>query len=169
MGQAGIFAPDSRLELIEGEIFEMAPIGSRHAGIVTRLNRWFVERAAGRAVVWSQNPVIASPRSVPQPDLLLLCPRPDDYMRAHPVPADVLLLVEVADSTLAFDLRTKVPLYARSGIAEAWVVDVEGRVVHVFRQPQDGRYASQFTAAIGEQLECGAVPAVRVEIEKLFA
>ena len=135
MGEAGVFAPDARLELIEGEIIDMAPIGPPHAGIVARLNRWFVERAQGRAVVFPQNPIVASQLSVPQPDLLLLHPRADDYTRAHPRPADVFLAVEVADSTLRFDMRTKMPLYARCGFPEAWVVDVAARVVHVHREP----------------------------------
>src|SRR6266487_355884 len=125
MGDAGVFAPDARLELIEGEIVEMAPIGSRHAGAVKALNRLFSRLVGDQAVVSVQDPVIIGDRSVPQPDLALLKPRADSYSGAHPTAADVLLMVEVADTTLPFDMDTKVPLYARSGIAEVWVVDLQ--------------------------------------------
>jgi Uma2 family endonuclease len=169
MGEAGVFAPDARLELIEGEIIDMAPIGTWHAGMVARLNRWFVERSRGKAVVSPQNPVIASKRSVPQPDILLLRARADDYMKAHPTPADVLLVVEVADSTLPFDLRTKVPLYARSGVPEAWVVDVNGRAVHVYRDASEGAYRTSVVAANADRIECAALPEVWIRVKELFA
>ena len=169
MGEAGVFAPDARLELIEGEIIDMAPIDPPHAGIVLRLNRWFVERSRGKAVVSPQNPVIASKSSVPQPDILLLRARPDDYMTAHPTPADVLLVVEVADSTLSFDLRKKVPLYARSGMAEVWVVDVNARTVHVHRDAAQGEYRISYAAAKHDRIECAAFPDVWITVGELFA
>lgn len=169
MGEAGIFAPEARLELIEGEIIDMAPIGTWHAGIVARLTRWFVERARGKAVVSPQNPVIASKRSVPQPDILLLRARPDDYMKAHPTPADVLLIVEVADSTLSFDLRTKVPLYARCGVPEVWVVDVNGRAVHVYRDAGEGGYRTSHAAGNEDRIACAALPEVWITVRELFA
>jgi Uma2 family endonuclease len=147
MGEAGVFAPEARLELIEGEIVEMAPIGSPHAGAVKALNRLFVQRAGDRAVVSVQDPVILSDRSVPQPDLALLKPRADGYSDSHPRAAEVLLAVEVADTTLAFDLGTKVPLYARCGIPELWVVDVNERVIRVYRDPSVSGYRTSFTAA----------------------
>lgn len=168
MGEAGIFAPDARLELIEGEIIDMAPIGTWHAGIVARLNRWFVERARGKAVVGPQNPLIASTRSVPQPDIQLLRARADDYMKAHPRPADVLLVVEVADSTLPFDLRTKAPLYARSGVPELWVVDVDARTVHVHRDAGEGGFRAVQVAKAG-RIECAGLPDVWIAVEELFA
>ncbi len=119
MGEAGVFAPDARLELTEGEIVEMAPIGSPHAGTVNILLRLFSRGASDLALVSVQNPLIVGDRSVPQPDLALLKPRADSYTRSHPTAADVLLVVEVADSTLSFDIGTKIPLYAGCGIAEA--------------------------------------------------
>jgi Uma2 family endonuclease len=122
MGEAGVFAPDARLELIEGEIVEMAPIGSPHAGCVNKLNRLFVLRTVDRAVVSVQHPVIISDRSVPQSDLAVLRARADDYSGSHPRVPDVLLVVEVSDSTLAFDLRIKVPsLVAEAGQSVACV------------------------------------------------
>ena len=168
MGEAGVFAPEARLELIEGEILEMAPIGPPHAGLVARLNRLFVQRAGASAVVWGQSPVVISDRSVPQPDLAALKPRTDDYMGAHPRASDVLLAVEVADSTLSFDSRIKAPLYARCGIAELWIVDVNGKTLHVFRGPTKGGYKSIAAANVGERVACVALPRLAIEVGELF-
>ncbi len=168
MGEGGVFAPEARLELIEGEIVEMAPIGSPHAGMVNTLV-WLFSRAAGdQAVVAAQNPLIVGERSVPQPDMVLLRPRADRYSRSHPTTADVLLLVEVADTTLPFDLGTKIPLYARCGIAEAWVIDVRERVVRVFRDPSASGYRTSFTVQGDESVTALALPAIAVSVAALF-
>ena len=169
MGEAGVFAPEARLELIEGEILEMAPIGSPHAGYVRRLERLFFKSAADRASVSGQSPVVISQRSVPQPDLALLKPRPDDYIGSHPASSDVFLVAEVADTTLNFDLRVKVPLYARCGIVEAWVIDVNDRVVHVFREPGERGYRASFVANAGQAIECVALPGVVIDVGQIFA
>lgn len=118
--------------------------------------------------MWGQNPVIVSDRSVPQPDLALLRRRVDFYSASHPRPADVFLVIEVADTTLRFDLRTKVPLYARCGIPEAWVVDVNGRAIHVFRQPSAAGYGESLIAKPGESAACVAVPAAQLQVRELF-
>ena len=142
MGEAGILHEDSRVELIEGEIIEMAPIGSRHAATVARIHAFFAARLSDRATVWGQNPLIL-PRheSEPQPDVVLLAPRADFYASALPEPPDVRLLIEVADSSLLYDRRTKFPLYARAGVAEAWLVDVDARQVEIHRAPGARGYA----------------------------
>ena len=168
MGEAGVFAPEARLELIEGEIVEMAPIGSPHLARVNILTRLFVERAGRRAIVSVQNPLVIGDRSVPQPDLALLEPREDEYVRALPTASEVLLVVEVADSTLPFDLRTKMPLYARCGVPEAWVVDVNERVISVFREPGAEGYRTSLTVAPGQKIACMALPDVFIELAELF-
>jgi len=168
MGDAGVFAPDARLELIEGEIVEMAPIGSRHAGAVKILNRLFSRLVGDRAIVSVQDPLIVGDRSVPQPDLALLKPRADSYSGAHPTPSDVLLVVEVADTTLTFDIGTKVPLYARHGIPEIWVVDLQERALRVFRDPSANGYRKSFTAAGEESVAAAALPEVVVALSELF-
>lgn len=157
MAQADVFRPDDRLELLEGEILQMTPIGSAHAACVARLTHIF-SRLADRAVLFVQNPVRLSERSLPQPDLALLRPREDFYAAAHPGPSDVLLLVEVADTTLAYDRDVKVPLYAQAGIAEVWVVDLEGRVVWVYREPGAGGYGWVRRFGPGERLDLAAFP-----------
>jgi Uma2 family endonuclease len=168
MGEARILAPDARVELIEGEIFDMAPIGSLHAGTVTRLGR-MLERAVGdTALVYIQNPVALSNYSAPQPDLALLRPREDFYTASHPRPADVLLMIEVADTTLRDDREVKAPLYAAHGVPEYWIVDLEGKGVHVFREPQSGQYRQTFTAVGSEALVPVGLPHVRIDVSKVF-
>jgi Uma2 family endonuclease len=168
MGEAGVFAPEARLELIEGEIIEMAPIASPHAGCVNKLTRLFIQRARDAAVVAVQNPVIISNLSVPQPDLAVLRARADDYAGSHPETADVYLVVEVADTTLKFDLGRKAAIYARCGIAELWVVDVNSRAIHVFRNPGENGYGETFSARPGERVACAALAAIEVEVAELF-
>jgi Uma2 family endonuclease len=140
MAEVGLLAPDARVELIEGEIVDMAPIGSGHSGSVSLLTQRFVRAVGERAVVMVQGPIRLGPRSEPQPDLAILQPRADFYRRGHPAAADVLLLIEVSDTTLKYDLETKVPLYARHGIPAVWVLDREHRRLRRFRTPSDGRY-----------------------------
>ena len=168
MGEAAVFAPEARLELIEGEIVEMAPIGSAHAGAVKVLNRLFVRLAGDLAIVSVQDPLMIGEQSVPQPDLALLKPRADSYSNSHPGAADVLLVVEVADSTLRFDIETKIPLYARFGIAESWVVDLQGRAVRVFRDPGANGYRTSSVVSSVESVSALALPSVVVAASALF-
>ena len=141
MAEVGILDEDSRVELIRGQIVDMAPVGAPHLGMVNRLTRLLVTQLAGRAVVSVQNPVRLDGGSEPEPDLAVLKPRADDYETATPRPSDVLLLIEVSDATLRDDRNIKIPLYAESGIAECWLVDIAGRSVETYCQPQGGRYA----------------------------
>jgi Uma2 family endonuclease len=140
MGEVGLFSPSERVELIEGEIVDMAPIGCEHAGTVNYLTGLLGAALAGRAIVATQNPVVLGLHSEPQPDIALLCPRADFYRGSHPRPEDVLLVVEVADTTLRYDREIKVPLYARHGIPEVWIVDLQGRALNVFREPATEGY-----------------------------
>lgn len=142
MGQAGVFAHDVRLELMEGEIVEMAPIGSAHAAVVRTLAE-LLRPEEGKFILSVQDPLILAERSAPQPDLMLLKWREDRYYTAHPRVEDVLLLVEVADTTRDFDLTVKVPLYAQSGVPEVWVVDIVQHDMHVFREPAPRGYVSR--------------------------
>lgn len=146
MGKTGFLHPESRLELIEGELFEMAPIGSFHAGTVSILTRLLMQAVANSAIVNIQSPVVLSDCSEPQPDILLLRPRADYYLHKNPHAQDVLLLVEVSDSTVQFDRKTKVPLYARHGIPEVWlVVGPKRRHIEIYRdlQPERGSYQTR--------------------------
>lgn len=151
MVDAGVFAADRRLELIDGEILDMSPIGSPHQACVDRLNRLFAPLAvAGDVVVRVQGSVRVSDLSQPQPDVALLRPRDDFYASRHPGPDAVLLVVEVADTSLRFDREVKLPMYAKAGVAEAWVVDLNGSVVHVATGASARGYESVVRAAAAD-------------------
>lgn len=143
MVEAGILHEDSRVELIEGEIIDMTPIGSRHAAAVKRLAR-LCDRAVGeQAIVSVQDPVQLGRHCEPQPDIALLRPREDFYASAHPGPRDILLIIEVADVSLRYDREIKIPLYGRYGVVETWLVDLENNRLTQFREPQVSGYGSE--------------------------
>jgi hypothetical protein len=157
MGEDGILGDSygcgsRRTELINGEIIEISPIGRLHAGCVNRLNNIFATRLSGLAVVAIQNPVPLNNNSEPQPDLAILRYRQDFYSLAHPTPADVLLIIEVSDTTLKFDREVKVPLYASEGIIEVWIVNLQDRVLERYWQLEQGEYQNIQTYGMGESL-----------------
>ena len=158
MADAGLFHEDSRVELIQGQIIDMSPIGSPHFGMVNRLNRLLVPLVGVRGLVSVQNPVRLDPGSEPQPDIAILKPRADDYETGAPGPDDVLLLIEVADTSLDFDRNVKVPLYAQSGIVEYWIVNLPERIVEVHREPAGARYVQVRRAGPGETLDILLLP-----------
>jgi Uma2 family endonuclease len=164
MGEAGIFRQDARLELIEGEIFEMSPIGRLHAACVDALALLLTELARRRFIIRVQNPVLLDDFSEPQPDITLLRWRDDFYRGALPKPADVLLVVEVADTTVVTDRKVKLPLYARTGIAEAWLVNIpEGRV-EVYSNPAGDTYQRAEVFGQGEEARSHTVEGLAVSV-----
>lgn len=168
MGVAGVFRPDERLELLEGVIVCMSPIGARHQRWVDWLARWFHLRVGDVAIVRTQGSFRMNDGSEPQPDLLLLRYRDDFYGAAPPGPKDVLLLIEVSDTTLRFDHDTKLPLYAAAGIVEVWIADVERERVLVYRAPQDGKYTQQTIVRRGGTLTPAAFPDLILPLNDLL-
>jgi len=168
MAEAGILTEDDRVELLEGEITAMSPLGSRHAASVNRLANLLFEAVHGSALVAVQNPIRLSPRSEPQPDLTLLKPRADFYASAHPGPEDVLLLIEVAESSASHDRDTKFPIYARAGISECWLADLDARHVEIHRQPAPDGYRDVQRLAPGQALTCLALPGLRIRVEDVL-
>ena len=168
MGEAGIFTEDDRVELIDGEVREMTPVGPPHAGLVNHLTEVMVTRLAGRANVIVQNPIRLDRHTEPQPDLSVARRRKGFYADRHPEPGDVLLVVEVADSSLRYDRAEKVPRYAKAGIPEAWLVDVEAGTVTAYTEPGPEGYARQQTRRRGEQLVASGVPDLRLSVDDLF-
>jgi len=168
MGKAGIFHPDCRVELINGEIFEMSPIDPWHAGIVNWLAHQFITGLRGRAIVPVQNPTTVDRRSEPQPDLMLVARREDFYRTAHPTPEDALLVVEVANTSLGHDRRRKLPLYARTGVPEVWIVNRRADAVDVFREPSSDGYRDRFRRGRGEHVAPSAFPDLRLSVDELL-
>jgi Uma2 family endonuclease len=158
MAESGILTENDRVELIEGEIVTMSPIGPRHALCVAELTRRFTIALAARTVVWPQNPVRLPRDTEPQPDVVLLQPPPDRYRRRAPQPSDVMLLVEVADTSARYDRGVKLPLYARAGIPEVWIVDFTADVVEVHREPRATGYASSLRVGRGGSVAPAAFP-----------
>lgn len=173
MGEEGIIAPDARVELIEGEVVDMAPIGSRHMSVVNRLTMHLTRRLFALdeddppAIVSVQNALRLPPASMPQPDVALLRPRGDVYAQRLPEPEDVLLLIEVADATLLFDRTVKVPLYARAGVAEVWLLDLPGRQLLRYREPAPEGYRRSETLTPGNDLAPDALPLEPIPVADL--
>jgi Uma2 family endonuclease len=168
LAEVGILDESSRVELIEGELIDMAPIGSNHAGVVNGLARALFAACGDRAVVAVQNPVRLDEFNEPQPDFAVLRPRADLYRARHPAPADVLLLIEVANSSLRFDRNVKLPLYARAGIPELWIVDLGRRVVESFRGPSQGAYGPERTYREGERVTLASAPHIEIALTGVF-
>ena len=168
MAEVGILDPEARVELIDGEIIDMAPPGSPHAATVDYLTEVLMRAVAGTANVRVQNPVRLSKYSEPQPDLALVRRRDDFYRERHPQPDDVLLIIEVAATSLRFDRRKKVPLYERHGIPEVWLVDVGGRRFVRYRAPQKGLYTLVDEPDIQTPLEIAALSGLVVDLHRLF-
>jgi Uma2 family endonuclease len=167
MIQAGIFAEDDRLELIDGEILTMSPIGSRHAACVRRLQRLFTQQLADQVFIDVQNPLLLDDHSEPQPDVVLLKDRPDLYATEHPRPEDVFLVVEVADTSLAYDRETKVPAYAGSGIPEVWLVDLTAAAIEVYRSPSSNGYQEVITCRDTDHLAPLAFPHLQIAVVRI--
>lgn len=140
MHETGVFAEGDRYELINGEIREMSPIGIKHAVCVARLTKQFERKLGDQAIIWTQNPIRLSDQSEPQPDLAILKLRDDFYASALPTPEDILLIIEVADSTIAYDRDVKAPLYAANGIPEMWLFDVNQQIIEGYSQPSASGY-----------------------------
>jgi len=168
MGESGIILPDERVELIEGEIIQMTPIGPPHAGTVARLSATLVRGAGERAVVWPQNPLHLGDRSMPEPDLILLKARSTFYTDAYPINDDVLLLIEVADSSIAYDRLRKLQLYARFGIPEYWILNIPESCIEVYRTPAGDGYQDFRRYIAGERVAPNAFPDLVIEVGTLL-
>lgn len=163
MGEAGIFPSESRLELIEGEIFTMSPIEFSHAGHVARLIHALTRRAQGQTIVNTQNPVQLGDLSESAPDFLLLKLKPDFYTTRHPNASDVLLLIEVSDSTLNFDREQKRRLCAPPDPGY-WIVNLINNRLEVFGQPENGDYREQITLSKTDSLTLVSLPDIEIQL-----
>lgn len=151
MSEIGLLEHDARVELLNGEIIDMMPIGPFHAGTTNRLAKLFIQLSSGRWYTSIQTPLRLSDHSEPIPDLMLLKADPDEYTSRHPIPEDAFLLIEVADSSLAYDRENKLPAYGRSGIPEVWIINLPERTVEIYREPHFLGYTSKVLLREGDQ------------------
>ena len=168
MGEVGILSDNDRTELIEGEIIEMSPIGSPHMNAVNRATMIFARGIGDRVVVSVQNPAFMDRFNLPQPDVVLIRPREGFYGDGKPYPEDVVLLIEISDSSLRFDRKVKVPIYARSGVREVWIIDLQNAVIHVYRDPKDKTYDSIETKHRDETIAPQGCPDFKVKVSDLL-
>lgn len=168
MHEAGVFQEGDRLELINGEITTMSPIGRKHAVCVTRLQEVFIRRLLGKVQVWSQNPILLDNCSEPQPDLAILKRREDFYADGLPTPDDILLIIEVADSSIDYDRDIKAPLYATAGISEMWLLDVNKKAIEGYSQPSANGYKLIRRYDENDTLSMLAFPDVTFNWNELF-
>jgi len=168
MAEVGLLAPDARVELIEGEIIDMVPQGTHHAEILSRLTRRLVLAAGERAILRPQCPLRLDDFSEPEPDFALLKWREGGYLTSHPGAADTLLVVEVSQSSLRYDRNRKLPLYARHGIPEYWIVDLATPRLHIFHTPDEGRFVHNASTPQPAAIALHAMPELRIDLTGLF-
>jgi len=168
MVEVGLLSEDDRVELIEGEIIEMSPIGSSHGGTVNRSSTFLRRKLDDIVIVSVQNPIRLDDFSQPQPDLALLKPRKDFYSKTHPTAEDVLVVIEVSDSSLGYDRDVKVPLYARAGIPEAWLVVPAKEIIEIHSQPKSGKYQKTQRLKRGKTLTSPTIPSFSCKVEDLL-
>ena len=169
LAEIGVLAPDARVELIEGEIIDMAPIGNDHQSVVDQLNRALVMAVGDNAIVRTQGSIRLSQWSEPEPDVVLLKPRPDFYRSEFALGTDTLLVIEVSDTTLRYDRDIKVPLYARHGVPEVWVVDVNGNALLVYGDLRDGKYERHVALERPATMPVTQLPGIDLDVAALFA
>ena len=168
MAETGVLRPGARVELLDGQVVEMSPIGSRHAGCVNRLTRLLAHAVAETATLGIQNPAILDDFSEPQPDVAVMTYRADGYAARHPSPADVLLVIEVMVTSADFDRDVKVPLYARAGIPEVWLVDLESGTIEAYLDPRAEGYATPRTVVRGDTLTPRHLPGVTLSAAEIL-
>jgi Uma2 family endonuclease len=168
MAETGVLPPDARVELLDGQVIDMSPIGPFHGGVTKFLNRFFSSAAKGRWITAVQDPVRLDDHSEPQPDLMLLKPSANYYRKRHPRPEDVFLLVEISDTTLEKDQEVKIPAYARAGIAEVWIVDLNEQTIEVYSQPHFAGYGSKVILRAGGQASPRIFPDAMVDVAELL-
>ncbi|MEJ0036787.1 MAG: Uma2 family endonuclease [Gammaproteobacteria bacterium] len=168
MAEVGLLAPDARVELIDGEIIDMPPIGNPHMATVDRLAELLIRALNGRAIVRCQGAVQLGDYSAPQPDFVLLAPREDYYASRRAISSDTLLTIEVSDTTLRYDSGRKMSLYARHNVPELWVIDVPKARIHLFRRPSGNEYLEASILEAPDALSIERLPGIVVELSSIY-
>ncbi len=168
MAKSGILHEDDRVELLEGRVVVMSPIGKRHAFVVRRLNNLLAQRLSGRALVDPQNPLALGEEGEPEPDLMILKAHPSDYADRLPGPDDVLLLIEVADSSVDADKEVKIPLYAKYAVPEVWLIDLSEEIVEVYTHPTQSGYSRTKRLHSDDELTVSEFSDIVIDVGFLF-
>ncbi len=168
MTEAGILPEESGWEIIDGFLIDKMTIGSKHASIVKRLNKLLAELLTNKAIVSVQDPVHIDDYNEPEPDITLLKPRNDFYSGRHPTPSDVLLLVEVSDSTISYDRGIKMKLYAEAGIVEVWLVNLLDETIERYSLPANGRFGSVETLKKGDSIRSISLAYLSLNVEEIL-
>jgi len=173
MGDIGILQPDERIELIDGVLNKMSPIGSQHAACVSKITNLLLPTLLGSALVRVQNPIILDDNTEPEPDIAIVRQRDDDYSAAHPRPNDILIVIEVADTTLEYDKRVKLSRYAKANIPEVWIVNLVDKRVEVYQEvvlPKDGAaaYRTRTDYYTGDMISLPAFPNLEIAVADIL-
>lgn len=167
MADAGILKPTDRVELINGEIIKMSPIGSKHAAVVDKINKYLNRMLDDQAIIRVQNPIITDEYGEPEPDISVLKPREDFYAEAHPTATDIFAIIEVGQSSSEFDKQIKGPMYSRSGVREYWLVDLDHDTLEVKTNPEGDIYKNSAIYTKGDVLRLEAFD-VEIHVSKLI-
>jgi len=168
MIDAGILSEDDALELIDGEIVAMSPVGAHHSGTVKKLNRLLMQTLGNDAIIGVQDPIRLADDTEPEPDLSVLVPRSDFYTKSIPVPAEILLLIEVADPSLLADRLVKIPRYATAAIPEVWLVDLDNNRIERHNSPRAGVYRDVVVVGPGQVMASSVVPGVILSADQIL-
>lgn len=168
MGEIGILGEDDRVELINGEIIQMSALGNKHVRCVNRINRLLVPALSEQAIVSIQNPVVIPEHNEPEPDVAVLKPEAENR-DSNPMSEDVLVLIEVSDTTLAYDRDVKLPIYARAGIPETLIADLNGQVVVRHTEPDDQGYRATKTFRRGDSIEFTMLPSLTISVDDILS
>jgi len=168
MAEEGLLAPDARVELIEGEIIPMPPIGPVHASHTSYIARQLHEAIGRRAGLRTQNPLRLSEYTEAEPDVVLTVGLENDYFHRHPTASDTLLVIEVSNSTLRYDKGTKLPLYARCGVPEVWIVNVPAGCIEMYRKPHGSRYKDESCIETAIPISIEKLPGVEIDLHEIF-
>lgn len=166
--QTGIIAAEAKVELLDGEVIEMSPIGYRHAFLVTRLHELLIKKLGFKHAVFEQNPFVLSNRSMPQPDLMVLRKPSGGYAGSFPTASDVLLLIEVSDSSAEYDRQDKLPRYAEAGLSEVWLVDAEQSTGEQYSSPLTDRYAKLVIHQLQQTISSLNLPELKIALTEIF-
>jgi len=168
MAETGILAPDQRVELLDGEVIEMTPIGARHLFRVAEFTKWLIKHLDDRYLPISQSPILLDNASEPEPDIAVVDGQAMGAQDRIPVARDVLLLIEFAETSLQKDMQVKLPLYAKAGVVEVWIADLTSRTLHIHRNPTDGKYAKRLTITGDQSITPANFPDLTVTITQVF-